>query len=85
MATTTPVLQRSSRDRQPSSNAQEYVLLTYSGEPESYQEVHDNEQKQDWYKTMEEEMDSLKNHMNDLMKIPNDKRTLKNKQVFILK
>ena len=49
MATTTSVLWRSSRVHLPSRryNVQEYVLLTYSDETESYQDIHDSKKKQD--------------------------------------
>ena len=60
--TVNSVLQRFSRDLQPSKryNAQEFVLLTDSGESESYQKLQDSKHKQERYKVMEVKMDSLK-------------------------
>ena len=51
------VLRRSSRDRRlPERLASgEYQLLTQRGEPESYEEVRDNHQKE-WMQAMQDEI-----------------------------
>ena len=83
-----PQLRRSSRQRQPSRrySTDEYVMLTDAGEPESYQEAVESEQKEKWLVAMQEEMDALqKNHTYDLVLLPNGMKALKNKWVFRLK
>ena len=77
-----PQLRRSSRQRQPSRrySTDEYVMLTDAGEPESYQEAVESEQKEEWLAAMQEEMDALqKNHTYDLVLLPNGMKALKNK------
>ena len=79
---TEPQLRRSSRQRQPSRrySTDEYVMLTDAGEPESYQEAVESEQKEKWLAAMQEEMDALqKNHTYDLVLLPNGMKALKNK------
>jgi len=62
------------------------VLLTDEGEPECYEEVMLHEEKDKWFKAMQEEMKSLhENHTFELVKFPQGKRALKNKWVFKLK
>jgi hypothetical protein len=78
-------LRKSTRDRQPSRkySANEYVLLSDGGEPESYQEAMQHDQKKQWLEAMQDEMKSLhENHTYDLVKLPKGKRALKNKWVF---
>jgi hypothetical protein len=78
-------LRRSTRNRQPSRkySTNEYVLLSDGGEPESYQEVMQHDQKKQWLEAMQDEMKSLhENHTYDLVKLPKGKRALKNKWVF---
>ena len=61
-------------------------MLTDAGEPESYQEAVESEQKEKWLVAMQEEMDALKkNHTYDLVLLPNGMNALKNKWVFRLK
>ena len=63
-----------------------YLLLTDSGEPESYDEAMQVDTKQKWEQGMKEEMDSLvKNQTWDLVKLPAEKRALQNKWVYRLK
>ena len=78
-------LRRSTRDQQPSRkySVNEYVLIYDGEEPESYQEVMQHDQKKQWLEAMQDEMKSLhENHTYDLVELPKDKRTLKNKWVF---
>jgi hypothetical protein len=57
-----------------------YLLLIDSGEPESYEEAMQVDNKKNWEKGMKEEMDSLvNNHTRDLVQFPVGKRSLKNK------
>jgi len=64
----------------------EFALLTYGGEPGSYEEAMLHEEKDKWFKAMQEEMKSLhENHTFELVKLPQGKRPLKNKWVFKLK
>src|SRR5271163_1433232 len=63
-----------------------YLLLTDSGEPESYDEAMQVDTKQKWEQGIKEEMDSLiKNQTWDLVKLPTGKRVLQNKWVYRLK
>lgn len=81
-------LRRSTRDRQPSTrySANEYVLLTDGGEPESYDEVLEDEHKKEWLEAMVYEMKSLQeNQTFELVKLPQGKRALKNRWVYRLK
>lgn len=81
-------IRRSTRDHHPSTrySAHEYVLLTDGGEPECYTEAMEDEHKKEWFEAMQDEMNSLhKNNTFELVKLPNDKRALKNKWVFELK
>ncbi|KAJ8492114.1 hypothetical protein OPV22_013835 [Ensete ventricosum] len=56
------------------------------GEPESYQEAVESEQKKKWFIAMQEEMDSLqKNRTYDLVQLLEGSKALKNKCVFRLK
>ncbi|KAJ8468023.1 hypothetical protein OPV22_030575 [Ensete ventricosum] len=69
---TEPQLRRSSRPRQPSRrySTDEYVMFTNAGEPESYHEAVESEQKKKWFIAMQEEMDSLqKNYTYDLVQL----------------
>ena len=64
----------------------EFVLISGQGEPESYQEAIEHAKKDDWKKAMEEEMNSLlENHTYDSVKLPKERKILKNKWVFKLK
>lgn len=81
-------LRRSTRARKPSTmfSSGEYVLLIDEGEPNCFQDVQNNADKDKWLKAMQEEMDSLhKNHTYDLVERPKRKRVLKNKWIFKLK
>lgn len=61
-------------------------MLSDQGEPETYQEVMEHKNKQEWIKAMQEEMKSLhENHTFELVKLPNGKKLLKNKWVYRLK
>jgi hypothetical protein len=63
-----------------------YLLLTNSGEPESYEEVMQVDTKRKWEQGMKEEMDSLVNNQTwDLVQFPAGKRSLQNKRVYRLK
>ena len=83
-----PPLRRFTRERQPSPRypPNEYVMLIDGGEPETYQEAILHESKQEWVKAMQEEVRSfLENHTYDSMKLPQGKKDLKKKRVYILK
>ena len=74
-------LRRSARDRHPSTrySVDNYVLLTDGGEPESYEEAMEDENKMKWVDVMQDEMKSLhENHSFELVKLPKGKRALKN-------
>lgn len=76
---------RSTRDRHPSAKypSSEYVLLTDGGEPESFEEALDNEDKQHWLDAMKDEMKSLHdNHTFDLVMLPKGKRALRNRWIY---
>ena len=61
-------------------------MLTDGGEPETYQEDILHENKNEWVKAMQEEMRSLlENHTYNLVKLPKEKKALKNKWVYKLK
>jgi hypothetical protein len=63
-----------------------YLLLTDSGEPESYEEAMQVDTKRKWEQGMKEEMDSLVNNQTwDLVQFPAGKRALQNKWVYRLK
>nr|GEZ66056.1 retrovirus-related Pol polyprotein from transposon TNT 1-94 [Tanacetum cinerariifolium] len=63
-----------------------YVLLTDGGEPEHYVEAMEDEHKKEWFKAMQDEMNSLhENNTFELVKLPKGKRALKNKWVYKLK
>ncbi|CAL1399907.1 unnamed protein product [Linum trigynum] len=79
---------RSSRISRPSTRypETEYVSLTDGGEPESFTEAMNDEDKQRWIEAMQDEMDSLyDNNTFELVKLPKGKRALKNKWVFKIK
>ena len=60
--------------------------MTDGGEPESYQEAVDSEHKEEWVDAMEDEMKSLHdNHTFELVKLPRDRKALKNRWVYRLK
>ena len=83
-----PPLRRSTRERQPSIRypPNEYVMLTNEGEPKTYQEAILHKSKKEWVKAMQEKVRSLlKNHTYDLVKLPQGKKSLRNKWVYRLK
>ena len=83
-----PPLRRSTREPQPSTRypPNEYVMLTNVGEPETYQEAILHESKKEWVKAIQEEVRSLlDNHTYDLVKLPQEKKALRNKWVYRLK
>nr|AAV88069.1 hypothetical retrotransposon [Ipomoea batatas] len=79
---------RSDRERRPSTrySPSQYVLLTDGGEPESYEEAMESDQKRQWFEAMQEEMNSL--YVNDtfeLVKAPKNRKALKNRWVYRVK
>ena len=83
-----PPLRRYTRELQPSTRypPNEYVMLTEGGEPETYQEAILHESKKECVKARQEEVRSLlENHTYDLVKLPQEKKALRNKWVYILK
>ena len=83
--TQTPVeqhLRRSNRERQSTIRypSDEYLLLTDWGELETFQEVIGVKEQNEGLKAMYEEMQSLhENYTYDLVKLPQGKKSLKNK------
>lgn len=77
-------MRRSTRERKPPQKyvtSFNYLLLSDFSEPESYDEAMRHTFKEEWEKSVEEEMDAL-HHQNrtwDLVKLPKGKRVLKNK------
>ena len=60
--------------------------MTYSSEPECYEEAMQVETRNKWEQGMDEEIDSLVRKQTwDLIKFPTRKRELKNKWVYRLK
>ena len=56
------------------------MLLNDGGEPKCYEEAMLHEEKDKWFKSMQEEMKSLhENHTFELVNLPQGKRGLKNK------
>ncbi|GKV10025.1 hypothetical protein SLEP1_g21450 [Rubroshorea leprosula] len=83
-----PQVRRSTRLHQPSRkySTDEYVLLTDGGEPKTYCEAMESENKKEWLMAMQEEMSSLQeNGTYELVELPKDKKALNNKWVFRVK
>ena len=83
-----PQVRRSTRVRQLSRRyfSNDYVTLTNEGEPQSFIEAIEMNDKKKWMQAMEEEIQSLKeNHTYDLVRLPEGRRALKNKWVFKFK
>ena len=81
-------LRRSTKDRHPSTRyfVDNYVFLIDGGEPESYEEAMEDENKMKWVDAMQDEMKSMHvNHSFELVKLPKGKRALKNKWVYRVK
>ena len=78
-----PRRQRKVSSRYPLS---QYVLLTYEGEPECYEETMTDEHKEKCYNAMQEQMDSLhENYTYELIEALEGKKALRNKWVYKLK
>ena len=83
-----PPLRRSTKEHHPSTRypPNKYVMLIDEGGLESYQEAILHESKKEWVKTMQEEVGSLReNQTYDLVKLPQGKKALRSKRVYILK
>lgn len=83
-----PQLRKSSRIPKPQTKypATEFVLLTDGGKPKSYEEFFMDNHKEEWLKSMQEEMQPLhENSTYKLVDLPKGKRALKNKWVYKLK
>ena len=62
------------------------MLLTDEGEPECYEEAMEDEHKNQWIESMQDEMKFLhENHTYELIKLSKGIRSLKNKWVFKVK
>ena len=60
----------------------QYIILSNEGEPKCYDEAIDDEHREKWLSTMQNEMDSLhENNTYDLIELPKGKRALRNKWV----
>ena len=80
-------MRQTTRERQPSIRypSSENILIADEGEPESFQKVQSQQDKDCWIKAMQEEMNSLwKNDANELIELPKGRKELKNKWVFKL-
>ena len=84
-----PTIRRSTRESRPPARfipSFNHLLVTDSGEPESYIEAMQHNSRREWEKSMQEEMDSLQQNQTwDLVKLPKGKRALQNKWVYRLK
>lgn len=85
----TPQLRRSSRIPRPTqrySPSLNYLLLTDSGEPESYSEAIQVEDSAKWESAMKDEMDSLMSNQTwELTELPPGKKALHNKWIYRIK
>ena len=87
----TPVaeVRRSSKNIRPPqrySPALNYLLLTDGGEPKCYDEALQDENSSKWELAMKDEMDSLLGNQTwELTKLPEGKKALHNKWVYIIK
>ena len=82
------LLRRPARESRPSTrySPSEYVLLTDSEEPECYEEAIESEQKVKWISAMKDEMQSLyDNETFELVKLPKDRKALKNRWIYRVK
>ena len=76
-------MQRKASSRYPLS---QYVLLTYEGEPECYEETMTDEHKEKCYNAMQEQMDSLhENYTYEMMELAEGKKAFRSKWVYKLK
>lgn len=76
---------RSNRQRKQSTNYpfDEYVTLTYGGEPECYHEALENEENKNWLDAMQDEIKSLHdNHTFELVKLTKGKNALENRWIY---
>lgn len=63
-----------------------YVFLANGGEPESFEEILEDENKIEWMDAIEDKMQSLyENNTSELVKFPKGKRMLKNKWIYRIK
>ena len=83
-----PELRRTTRVRRPLQRLNyslNHLLVTDSGKPESYQEAIQHNSKMEWEKSMQEEIDSLRQSQTwDLVDLPAGKRALQNTWVYRL-
>ena len=82
-----PPFRRYTRERHPSTRypPNEYVMLIDRGEPETYHEAILHESKKEYVKSMQEVRSLPENHSYDLVKLPQEKKALRNKWVYKLK
>ena len=59
------------------------VLLSDGSEPECFADAMEDENRKEWMKAMQEEIDFFhKNHTYELVMLPKGKKALKNKWVY---
>jgi len=76
------LVRRSSRPHKPSQRypPSNYILLTYEGESNCFQEACKVEHNKEWKKAMEEEMNSLQENKTwELVNLPKGRKALQNK------
>ena len=84
-----PTIRRTTRVSRPPERfipSFNHLLVTDSGEPESYDEAMQHSSKKEWEKSMQREMDSLQQNQTwDLADLPKGKWASQNKWVYKLK
>ena len=80
-------IRHSTRVRKPTTRypPDEYVVVAEDDEPQSYDEVMMNRDKEEWERAMQDEIKSLhKNQIYELTKLPQERRVLKGPKTKIV-